>query len=369
MNIAKFNRITTLVGLVSLWLIFIIPDCLILLRYPKPLDIFFIPAPWSNLLAGIWEVMYCPMYFMVFYLFFKNYPAKFNFVIQILMLLLLLNLIMYIRIYNHQNHILKLYEAPASLNDAYWCLLLLPWCLLNSNKIIKYVGIGAITLVVLFSMKRTALLILALSILSYVSLSRVYGNKKTNFGFIFVILLITGIGYETYSTVNTKTGGYFTSRIENIFQDKGSGRVDIYQEVILLISNNTVENLAFGHGHNSVRRFTTDHISAHNDWLEVLFDYGIFIFCIYFWMHGCIIYKSFRLIQCHSFYGPPMVVSYIIFFCMSMGSHLVLYSSYFSYLMAFWGTMEALSSSRSQVARPGFLSQALSEDSSLRRTP
>ncbi len=129
----------------------------------------------------------------------------------------------------------------------------------------------------------------------------------------------------------------------SILDDRGSGRLDIYNEVIRLQSESDIYSWVLGHGHDTVRKFNTmegsEYLSAHNDWLEVLFDYGLPGLVLYFSIYFVLLYEIIHLLKRRSYLGPPMAASYALFIVISFSSHLVLYASYFAYLMAFWGSL------------------------------
>ena len=60
---------------------------------------------------------------------------------------------------------------------------------------------------------------------------------------------------------------------------------------------------------------------------------------LYALLHLCLITKAYRLIRERSLYAPAFAASYMLFFCVSLTSHLILYPTYFIFLTAFWGTI------------------------------
>ena len=91
-----------------------------------------------------------------------------------------------------------------------------------------------------------------------------------------------------------------------------------------------------------VRRDSPLELSAHNDFLEVLYDYGLIIFILYLALWYYVIKRLVYHIRINSIYSLPYFCSFAIFLLLSMVSHLILYASYFNYLVMFWGCMEGL---------------------------
>ncbi len=92
---------------------------------------------------------------------------------------------------------------------------------------------------------------------------------------IFALLLITGVSYLTYYWMITDE--YLLYRIEQTAEGYSSGRAEIYVGAwkAWLDSNNFFTYL-FGYGFDgTIHQELTHHLHAHNDWLEILVDYGL----------------------------------------------------------------------------------------------
>lgn len=99
----------------------------------------------------------------------------------------------------------------------------------------------------------------------------------------------------------------------------------------------------YGHGHNSaiiVNRGHNIDLSAHNDFLEVLFVTELIGLILYLLLHIYLIKRLFFLKRNKSELFLPYLASYITMFIMSMVSHLILYPTYFTFLATFWGAVE-----------------------------
>jgi O-antigen ligase len=131
-------------------------------------------------------------------------------------------------------------------------------------------------------------------------------------------------------------------RLESMAEDQGSGRLDIYSETIKYIANSTPWQTLMGHGYVSTRDILASGKSAHNDWLEVQFDFGAVGLLLYALLHACLIRKSHSLIRGRSPLAAAFAASYALFFFMSMTSHLIIYPTYYLFLVAFWGMIEGL---------------------------
>ncbi|AOS82749.1 hypothetical protein BIU88_00435 [Chlorobaculum limnaeum] len=330
--------------IVYIWLLWMIMLSVVLIDYSV-----------EYFLQSLLEVVFCPLIFLYFFVVVKKKSYLFDDAKIMFFLLLICNFIFYYYVYIYRN-IGSLFSSPL-LNVVYYLLLLLPWMLIIKNKVYRYIGIVIIAAAVVLSMKRTAFIAFTLSLLIYYLFEQIRLRLIISMRLLVQILFLVLALYVIYSYVEQQTWGFFEKRMISSFDDKGSGRLDIYMQVFRLLNKNTFGEWIYGHGHNTLRIYNVmdgyDLLSAHNDWLEILFDYGIVGIIIYLFLHLTLIRYTFILIKRRSVFGPPMAASYTILFIMSLTSHLVLYASYFGYLMAFWGALLAFSS--------GFEKKALSQ--------
>ena len=153
--------------------------------------------------------------------------------------------------------------------------------------------------------------------------------------------LIVGIGFGIFNYVDIETGGYISQRLENIGEDQGSGRLDVYENVFNLYETKDWNNKLFGSGFNSVIKDNYfggsigmfRNISAHNDFLEVLYDFGIIGLFIYLVYVIRIVRLAFSVKNINENYYQANIAMLIIFFVMSMVSHLMLYPTYYVFLI------------------------------------
>lgn len=225
----------------------------------------------------------------------------------------------------------------ASNNTIYFLLVLLPLLLIAGSKNAKTFFLIVIGICVMYSMKRTAFIALVLCALLYVYYFFLRNNKhilkKT-----FVVL--TGVIFlcVLYSQLSDS---YLVSRFESIQEDKGSNRLDIYAVVWDKITISSNSEILLGHGYNSVMRNNAsgEGKSAHNDFLEILYDYGILGFILYVAIIISVIRLTLRVKRDNrnSSLFVPMAMSVFILLVVSMFSHLAIYPMYYIYLTCFWG--------------------------------
>ena len=130
-------------------------------------------------------------------------------------------------------------------------------------------------------------------------------------------------------------------RLETIFEDKGSGRLGIWENTWEMQMDSSLAGWIFGHGFNAVYINSVPQYSAHNDFLEVLYDFGIIGFILYINFYIIIIKYSKKLYNARSKYTAPFVSSIVLALIMSITSHLIIFPTYFIYLCLFWGVIIA----------------------------
>ena len=126
-------------------------------------------------------------------------------------------------------------------------------------------------------------------------------------------------------------------RFESISEDKGSGRGDLFLMVWELILKSDTLELIFGHGYNSVVEVLE--YSAHNDFLEVMYDQGIIGLGLYVCIYISLI-RTIKKIK-EKTLRDSFRMSIFLFFIVSLTSHLILFTSSIICLSTFWGMVDS----------------------------
>jgi len=224
------------------------------------------------------------------------------------------------------------------INAAYYLLLLLPFILMMKNNILKLLGIATVTIALFMSTKRTGIIALAISLIAYYILNVFSKENKRKSKLISIIaILLAGAAFTVlFIYISDQTGGYLLNRFTTIEQDEGSGRTDIWINTINLQLDSNALGWLIGHGYNSVANTFVGY-SAHNDFLEVLYDYGIIGFSLYVAFYVQLIGIGKKMYRYNYRYLNSFAISCILLFVLSLFSHLIIYPTYFIYLSFFWG--------------------------------
>ncbi len=282
----------------------------------------------------------------------------------------------------HGINIVDAGQGIPELSAIYYLLLLLPFVMMIRRKTVVWLLVTVIWCVVLLSLKRTAFLSFLLCIPVYfITDMLVHKREWKNSAFLgghSLAALLMALCFVCISTnipavvrehiddfrsniavsFSTETGSTegkksettkaeepransntptMLERMASIESDGGSGRVEIWLHTIDMIEESEPAELLFGHGFNTVYRHSSLKLSAHNDILEIIYDYGFVglaayaAFCVY------LLCYFFRVLRYKPALAAPYLVSGALFACMTMVSHLIIYPTYFLFLCAFWG--------------------------------
>lgn len=210
------------------------------------------------------------------------------------------------------------------LNSAYFTLFSLPIALLNRNKYIRITAWIIAIIVLTTALKRTGIIALILGGTLY--LLSFKNNKFKSFIFLFFLISIGTVFFNIFK--ETEIISNLVNRFDSILEDNGSGRDIVYQETWEMISNSKMIDKIIGHGYNSVVRDSKINFSAHNDFLEIIYDFGYIGLVFYVMFHLSFVNLTIKLLKIKSELGPPMVMQYTFFLVISCFSHVIIYSYY-----------------------------------------
>ena len=227
------------------------------------------------------------------------------------------------------------------ISSAYYALFLLPFVLLIHNRLFKILLMILVAVPLILSMKRTGIAVYIIAVVVYFIInSKMIKTKKTvNALLSKIILLLVGIiGFIVmFGLISKNYDIYILERFLSIAEDGGSGRTEIWATTWnMFLDGNWLEKL-FGHGFNAVYHDSPLSLSAHCDYLEIIYDFGVLGFLIISSIFYRL-YKYFKILyHIKSEYAAPFAVSLVIPLVMMVSSHIFIYPTYFIYICAFWG--------------------------------
>lgn len=289
---------------------------------------------WLN--GGLLAVLFWPCVYLFYFANVKYYRQSIKDIVFYFFIISILCCILFFLVFDNFNSGKS--TGLKQLNVVYFPLLTFPWVVLVRKTVWRYLAIGLIGLAVLFSLKRAAFFAYTLSLIIYIIVEYFLISKRYSFRNILVPCIIIFFSITGFFIIDNILDGAFSNRLVLMESDEGSGRTGIYEDVINVLKDEPIEALVIGNGHYSAEKIIG--ITAHNDFLEVLFDYGIIGILLYLALHISLVMRVYSLIAKKSLYASAFSASYVLFFIMSMISHLIIYPSYFVFLAAFWGAVE-----------------------------
>ncbi len=248
-------------------------------------------------------------------------------------------------------------EGIEVISTMFFVVLLLPGCLMLKNGIRKNIVLFILMSSGLIGMKRSLLIVSVLSIVGY-SLWRPSSQKKRVLRNILICisLLVVITGVFCYSTY----GAQAMARLEAMVEDGGSGRIEIYEDLLAEIETNTEKEWMIGHGPNAVQQYFSSIFgamfrSAHNDFLEMIYDYGILGFALYVLLHLLLLVYCIKLKRRHSEYFAPFFSAWVFFLVLSLVSHIIIYPSYPAYILIVMGMIVAADQRKYSLFQNKFL--------------
>lgn len=163
--------------------------------------------------------------------------------------------------------------------DSYYVLCMLPLLLMyEPKKSIKLLGTFCTGVIVAFSLKRVGLIAFVMLLLLYYLFEEDRNDVKKKVTTIFKIALLFAVLYAGYLYLAKRYNLNLLERMANLSEDGGSGRDFFYKTIIESYINSDLKSQIFGHGRDTLSNIlirNTVHSSAHDDFLEILYNYGL----------------------------------------------------------------------------------------------
>ena len=222
-------------------------------------------------------------------------------------------------------------------NMVYFVILAVPFLISTGNQKSNMLYLIIATGLALLSLKRSMILAFILFWAIHYLVAIVQKGKIIQA--VLVGSLFAFAGMSVYQYVDDFSGGNISKRMEK--EDVTNGRDAIYESTLLMIQNTTIDHKILGNGHNGVKQDSILDISAHNEWLEVIYDYGYIVLLVYALLWIYMIRKWITLYKTRSEYFDAYSLCICIWAVMSMVSQLILYVSYVIYLFMFLAYIES----------------------------
>lgn len=315
----------------------------------QPLSGLIVLAAWILLVslyrqAGLWTLlvqMNMSVLWVLAYFFFWDYSGGGKAYASRVDFFSLTMLVFYVcaTLYYFVDVSIRLGRTPV-LNVVYYAEAILPWVMLTAGPRRRDVCFLFVIIAVFVSLKRGAILALPLMYALDIFFKGKDTTRRAPFTRRWGKLIVVSILFvAAFFVADWGTGGFLSVRFSSEELVTGSGRMDYWTQAIGAISQRNAFDLLVGGGAgSSVDLLGT---GVHNEWLEMLFSYGIIGLAIYISIIVGMILRL-RFVVAESLeYAPAcamMIALYLVLSVLSTG-----YGGYTGvFLFGFWGYLESL---------------------------
>lgn len=227
-----------------------------------------------------------------------------------------------------------------NLSSSYYILYVLPIILAFKKKYLSSISLILTLIILVLSNKRAGTIAFIIACLVYLIVCFLVENKnkRSVFKNVFFICVMAGCFFYFAADYVSFTDLPIIERMQRVetgAQDES--RYEIWMITNKLIGDSNLFQYLFGHGFNAVLRDNPMKYSAHNDFLEIMYDFGLFVLIAYIILHIKLYKKSVELVKSKSKYAAAFIFSVVVFELNSMVSHIIIYP-YHAMTFAFvWG--------------------------------
>lgn len=164
-------------------------------------------------------------------------------------------------------------DWATTVNASTEFLMLLPLCLALRNRKLGLASMIVIVYFLVIAAKRGNIIAGMIPLILFILL--VSKGQKNILGKVAILIIIVGAGYWFLSDL-IMDDDYLQSRFEQTMEGNSSGRDRIYDHIWNFWYNSgSALNMLFGFGYDASVRMSGAGNFAHNDWLEILVDFGL----------------------------------------------------------------------------------------------
>lgn len=219
-------------------------------------------------------------------------------------------------------------EEKGAVADVYYILGLLPIMLVYTPKKWVFLPILVCTIAIAFSGKRAGLLALVAMLIIY--FFALVSKSNMNFGKRIALFLVIIVGiiflYNMLLYIDQAYHMRLFERMESLETDGGSGRDRIWARAIASIERFDFIEILTGQGKGSVR--DSIGIQAHNDFLHVLHEHGLFAVLFYILYYILLIREYIAMYKNKYPHAHLYLMSVVCSLFVAMFSFFIIYPTY-----------------------------------------
>lgn len=212
----------------------------------------------------------------------------------------------------------------AAAMASYFTLAFLPLVYLFSNGIMAFLYSIIACIYMMVLSKRVGFLIIIIGSVALYAIKILISNRsgKVQKLFLFTVVLfglaLSGMVIAEIMNVS------IIERMQNLGEDGGSGRIDIWNYVLMRFDQSSISDKLLGHGYHAVyynvHPFGINRF-AHNSYIEFLYDYGIIGTGLLVLFVLKLVFSMIKMIKNHAEYAPIMGYSIIAALLLSAFSY------------------------------------------------
>jgi len=169
-----------------------------------------------------------------------------------------------------------------------------------------------------------------------------FRNKNINIrDFLLTVLIVIFIVYFVQTKYEDRIG-QITNRIENISEDGGSGRDIIWRDAISDIKSFDVAEFLLGKGFLSFNIAHPRLTTSHNDFIEILYSYGIIALLGYIIFLIALLNNIFKLFKNRKDVFTSAMICFVCFLVFGLTSSMFAYQTLSGMLFSYVGVYEGL---------------------------
>lgn len=211
--------------------------------------------------------------------------------------------------------------------DVYYVLGLMPVIMIQTRRF-RFTPMLVCGITVLMSGKRTGIIAYAIVVIIYYLYNIILNrfNSKMIYYFIGLVLVVFGFVF-LFCLINDSFNSSLLNRMVRMWNSgDSSGRDRLWDITATAMSRSSMKSWLLGHGNLSTVALLNNH--AHNDFLEILYDYGIFAFLAYLGFYVSCVIELLKMIRDKYEYTVYFIMSLVIALALAMFSFYVIDPTY-----------------------------------------
>lgn len=216
-------------------------------------------------------------------------------------------------------------------------LLILQYIAIEQSLLIESITSVSLLVLCLLSFKRTSILIVLVGLLTYYYSKYITINKRKK-NKVSVVFFALFIAVAMVLVINEISGGFIQYRFSVASETGGNGRIAIWEDILQRFAVSNIFQMFFGHGFLATNTGGLGY-TAHNDFIEILFDYGLLGLCMYLAVYFFLVKELIRRRRHRDKRYPVSLFCFVAFLITSLFSHIVIYPTYNILFMFVVGTI------------------------------